>query len=136
MSIYWNHFTIIIDNQTTTQLTYGGVDSLNGTVTVGASVPKGSKVTACTVQSWSDSTSGASGTAKWATDRDNVTLGVQFSAPNTGDPSGVPLLSGVGKSNYVYTATMSACDGSGCPINSGYRQWTLTIIFKPAPAGT
>jgi hypothetical protein len=132
MSIYWNSFTIIVVNNTNTNLTWGGVNPLNGTVQTGVNVPKGTTVTACTVQSWSDSTSGASGTANWSTDRDNVLMAVQFSAPNTGDPSGVPLLSGAGKTNYSYTSTLSSCSGSGCPINSGYRSWTLTVTLSPA----
>lgn len=131
MSIYWNHFTIVINNQSNTDLSWSGVDPLNGTIQIGIDAPKKQTTTACKVQSWSDSTSGAYGTARWST-RDNVTLKVQFSAPNTGDPSGVPALEGVNKINYTYSSVMSACSGDGCPINSGNREWTLTVTFSNA----
>jgi hypothetical protein len=132
MSIYWNHFFINVDNETDSDLTWGGCDPLTGTLQSGQDVPKGTTVnSACAVQSASDSTAGVSGTAHWGT-VDNVTLGVQFDGPNAGDPSGVPSLTGANKGKYKVSATMGACDGSGCPVNSGYRQWTLTVTFSEA----
>lgn len=133
MSIYWNSFTIMFVNQTSTGLTLGTPNIISGTVQSAVSVPKQTLppgLKAFFGRSSSDSTSGASGYAKWTTDDDGVTCSVYYSAPNTGDPSGLPTLDGINAGTYTFDGGPITCSGDGCDINSGNRNYTMTVTLK------
>ncbi len=132
MSIYWNSFTIMFVNQTSTDLTLGTPNIVSGTVQSATSVPKMTQppgINAFFGRSSSDSTSGASGYAKWTTD-DGVSCVVYYSAPNTGDPAGLPTLDGINAGQYTFDKGSITCAGDGCNINSGNRNYTMTVTLK------
>lgn len=134
MSIYWNHFVINVDNKTAEQWSFAGAAPTAGTIQVSGAIPSADSTSTVYIgRSSSDSTAGASGTANW-TSPDQVVLEVTYNAPNTGDPSMSVSLSGTNQSRYTVdpdgSATSLPCDGSGCPINSGYRLYTGSITIS------
>ena len=131
MSIYWNTFTILFINNTGYDLAVSTPQIISRTVQSALPVPKNTAspgLKAFFGQSSSDSTSGASGYAKWTTP-DGVVCNVYYNAPNTGDPAGLPTLDGINAGNYKFTGGEITCSGSGCNINSGYRGYTMTVTL-------
>ena len=133
MSIYWNSFTIMFINNTNYDLNLNTPQIIAGTVQSASAVPKNTAspgLKAFLGRSSSDSTAGASGYAKWTTP-DGVTCNVYYNAPNTGDPAGLPTLDGVNAGNYKFTGGSITCSGDGCNINSGNRNYTMTVTLDP-----
>lgn len=140
MSIYWNHFSISFVNNSGVTWDYTGTTPQDGSVQTYANVPPAitpDAVLAFVARSSSDSTSGASGTATWAS-QNGVALSVLYDAPNTGDPSASatfgnqPNRKNFAISPLPVTTDDLPCSGSGCPINSGYRAYALTLTLSQA----
>jgi hypothetical protein len=119
-------------NLSSSNLTLGTPNITSGTVQSAVSVPPKTNppgINAFFARSSSDSTSGASGFAKWTVDDDGVVCNVYYNAPNTGDPAGLPTLDGVNAGNYTFVKGPITCSGDGCDINSGNRNYTMTVTL-------